>query len=528
MKNKVLIGIKMAFIFVIALLFLVFIGSLDTLNKEAGYIKMKILVSEDNKDMESILKEYAYKNNVNLIIDYASDHEIIKMVNSKQDEYNAVFLSDSLWLNMLDNKELVTDVEKIYTSPIVFGINNKVALNLGLTNKENITLQEIIEIIKGNNLKIASLLPTQTTTGAVSYFGFISNFLSVPKDINQDILKDETLKNNLSSIYQSFFRTVLTEQELKNLYQNEKCDIIIAKESLVININQNINNEENLMYAVYTDNGIANTNGIFGYIDTKNPNMKNAFLKMQRYLMSEEVQKRLLDFGKRPLYYDYKQNINEKIFNITWGINIDKKVNDVTYPNINVIDSAFDLYQESLKRKTHTVYLIDYSDNFNTERKNSLISAMEYILDKDKAKQDYIQYSASDKITVIPFNAYIGKEYSTDNGENTKSIIDGMKQTTSADITDSIIRAFNILKNEDSSYDLSIVIITYGEIDKYDEELVEQEYINTGKDIPIYSIIMGNASEKQANKLAIFTLGKVFNGKDEEILNVLKEFRKYN
>ena len=66
---------------------------------------------------------------------------------------------------------------------------------------------------------------------------------------------------------------------------------------------------------------------------------------------------------------------------------------------------------------------------------------MEYILDKDKAKQDYIQYSASDKITVIPFNAYIGKEYSTDNGENTKSIIDGMKQTTSADITDSIIRA---------------------------------------------------------------------------------------
>ena len=157
----------MAFIFVIALLFLVFIGSLDTLNKEAGYIKMKILVSEDNKDMESILKEYAYKNNVNLIIDYASDHEIIKMVNSKQDEYNAVFLSDSLWLNMLDNKELVTDVEKIYTSPIVFGINNKVALNLGLTNKENITLQEIIEIIKGNNLKIASLLPTQTTNGAV-------------------------------------------------------------------------------------------------------------------------------------------------------------------------------------------------------------------------------------------------------------------------------------------------------------------------------------------------------------------------
>ena len=103
-----------------------------------------------------------------------------------------------------------------------------------------------------------------------------------------------------------------------------------------------------------------------------------------------------------------------------------------------------------------------------------------------------------------------------------------MKQTTSADITDSIIRAFNILKNEDSSYDLSIVIITYGEIDKYDEELVEQEYTNTRKDIPIYSIIMGNASEKQANKLAIFTLGKVFNGKDEEILNVLKEFRKYN
>ena len=78
MKNKVLIGIKMAFIFVIALLFLVFIGSLDTLNKEAGYIKMKILVSEDNKDMESILKEYAYKNNVNLIINKKNTNKMKK------------------------------------------------------------------------------------------------------------------------------------------------------------------------------------------------------------------------------------------------------------------------------------------------------------------------------------------------------------------------------------------------------------------------------------------------------------------
>ena len=58
-------------------------------------------------------------------------------------------------------------------------------------------------------------------------------------------------------------------------------------------------------------------------------------------------------------------------------------------------------------------------------------------------------------------------------------------------------------------------------------ESFAQRYDNIGLDIPVYSILFGEAYERELRDIASKTNGKVFDGKNN-LLEAFKEVRGYN
>ena len=69
--------------------------------------------------------------------------------------------------------------------------------------------------------------------------------------------------------------------------------------------------------------------------------------------------------------------------------------------------------------------------------------------------------------------------------------------------------------------------MTDGEANIGNFNSLKKTYENVGEAIPIYSIMFGEASDKQLNEIAELTNAKVFDGK-KDLVKAFKEVRGYN
>ena len=73
----------------------------------------KILSSTSTSDMDDELIKYGADNGFNVEIEHHGDIEIVDILNDNSSDYDAVWISNSIWLYMLENSYLVTDSKSI-------------------------------------------------------------------------------------------------------------------------------------------------------------------------------------------------------------------------------------------------------------------------------------------------------------------------------------------------------------------------------------------------------------------------------
>ena len=124
MDNKYFDKFKLWFI-IVAVLFIVFIAFRNA-GKELTKETIKIISSTDNQDLERLIVDYGNKNDVNVVVEYAGTLEIMDKLNSGE-KYDAVWVSNSMWLYMLDNVK-TSDSKIVNMNPVVFGIRKDKAI----------------------------------------------------------------------------------------------------------------------------------------------------------------------------------------------------------------------------------------------------------------------------------------------------------------------------------------------------------------------------------------------------------------
>ena len=490
-----------------------------------------ILSSQENEDLDAIVKDYAEKKGYDIEINYEGTLDMMETLNNGE-KYDAVWASNSIWLYMLDSSVKTSDSSSTSINPIVFAVTKSKAEELGFVGKKIVT-KDIVDAIKEGKLEFSMSNPTSTNSGASAYLGLLSTLAGNPEVLKESDIENEQLKGEIKSFFSGLKRSSGDENYLKELVLNNtnSFDAVVTYESSIININKELQAQgKEVLYALYPTDGVSISDSPFAYIDNKDENKKAIFDDIKSYILSDEGQKLLQEKGRRTWYGGVNNNVDKNIFNPEWGIDTATYISPVKYPSTAVIKSALTLYQTALKKPVHVVFCLDYSGSMRGEGIEELRKAMNFIL-TDEASKYYMQFSEEDKIDVIAFGTNVSDPWSTSNGTDTDVILNKINNQPlmgSTALYNAAISALNILENEDKDkYNTSIVLMTDGvpNIGSYSD--LKFEYNNTNKDIPIYSITFGDADEKKLDPIATLTQGKVFNGK-LDLIKAFKEVRGYN
>ncbi len=525
--------IKWIFILVIGL---ILINSCDKEEKEPTKTKSKntftIISSTSTKALDEEIKKFGKENKINIEIEHYGDLEIVDILNNDSKDYDAVWISNSIWLYMLENQNLITDSKSIVINPVVMAVEKTKAEELGFTNKE-IKNKDILEAIKQGKLKYVMSSVTQTNTGATAYLNFLNSLAGNPEVLTTSMLKEEKLQQDLKEFFKGVERVSGDEDYLTEIYLNGDYNAMINYESKLIELNKKLVKEnKEPLYLIYPSDGVAINDMPFAYInnDSKDSKTKEKFEKIQNYLRSEEITKLLEEKGYRSWFGGIKKDTDENTFNKEWGIDTSKYLKDMKYPSKAVITEAINMYIEMLRKPTHVVFCLDISGSMSGSGLEELQEAMNYILDYDKASVDKIQFSDTDKITVITFNGDVDTIYDTKLGNNTKDvigIINNLEANGTTNIYDPSIEALKILEKEKDDYTKTVILMTDGASNNGTFKDLKKYYETTNKNIPIYSITFGSSSESQLKEIADLTNGKIFDGK-KGLTRAFKEVRSYN
>lgn len=494
-----------------------------------GKNTFNIIASQENKDLEEVIQNYAKSKKYNVNIEYAGTLEIMDKLNNGE-KYDAVWISNSIWLYMLDSNVKVLNSKYTSINPIVFGIKKSKAQELDFINK-TIKTQDIVDAISSGKLKFSMSNPTSTNSGASAYLGFLYTLAGNPEVLKKENLQDENVSKKLTTLFTGLERSSGSEDFLEQLFFNGNYDAVVTYESSIININKKLQQDgKETLYAIYPVDGVSISDSPFAYIDNKDEKAKEIFLDIQSYILSNEGQKLLQEKGRRTWYGGINSNVDKNVFNPDWGIDTTKYISPVKYPSTEVIKLALNLYQTELRKPVHVAFCLDYSGSMTGTGYAELMNAMNYIL-SDEAANDFLQFSAKDKIDIIPFNRTVLQSYSTDNGTKTEQLLTNIRKIKPNDTTalyPAVIEALMKLSQEDmGKYNVSIIAMTDGKANVGTFSKLKTIYNRNGKSIPIYSIMFGSAAKQQLQDMATLSNGKVFDGK-QDLKKAFKEVRGYN
>lgn len=492
----------------------------------------RILASVSVSSMDDAIISYGRKEGFDVEIDHYGDLEIVDILNDNPKDYDAVWISNSIWLYMLDNSYLATDSKSISISPVVMAVTKSKAEELGFVGRD-IYNRDILNAIRDGKLNYVMASVTKTNTGATAYFNFLNSLAGNPEVLTSEMIKNEELGNQLKTFFSGVERVSGDEDYLTDMFLKGDYNAMIHYESSLIELNKElVKKGKEPLYLLYPVDGVSVNDMPFAYInnDSNDVVTKNRFSKLQSYLRSDKAIKKMESLGYRSWYGGVKSDTDKKIFNPEWGIDTSKYLKDMKYPSKKVMTEAINLYIEKFRKPTHVVFCLDISGSMYGEGLKELKDAMNYILDFESASKDKLQFSDNDKISVITFNHEVSKIYDTKLGNETNEVIENINELEAnggTDIYDPSIEALKILSKEDGDYTKTVILMTDGQSNGGSFYDLKKYYEKNKIKIPIYSIMFGSSDEYELSRIANLTNGKVFDGKSG-LKKAFSEVRSYN
>lgn len=493
-----------------------------------------IISGSENKALEPIIQEFNKQNNVNVHLVKKGSVDIMHDLENGAPNYDAVWPANSIWINMGDKNHLTKYQKSIYTSPVVLGIQKSVAQQLGFIGK-TVKVKDLQDAIKNRKFRFMMTSATQSNSGAITYLGFLYSLLNNPDVITMDDLQKPELRKGIKQLLIAVNRSAGSSEFLVDQYLKGGYSAMMNYESLIIEANQKlVAAGKEPMYVVYLTDGLAIADSPLAYVNHGNSNKEQVFKKLQDYLLSPDVQKKILALGRRTGLGGVVTGADPKVFNSDWGIDIKKVLTPFPMPQADVINEALNMYQSSFRKPSYSIFVIDKSGSMQGQGFDQLTGAMGMLLDQSKARQNMLQSTPNDVITVIQFSDQILDEQTVkgNSPDQMNILLQDIEQISpdgGTDIYTPTMRALDIAKSVDTEmYNPAVILMTDGQSNQgasYNDLAAYWQKYN--KNVPVYSITFGEASDEQLSAIAELTRGKGFDGKGD-LANAFKQARGYN
>ncbi|WP_282920597.1 VWA domain-containing protein [Ignavigranum ruoffiae] len=500
-----------------------------------GRQTLRIVSGSENKELEPILKDFAKEYKYNLEMDYLGSLDIMRLLQAVETDYDAVWPASSIWLNLGDQAHQLKHAATISVSPIAFGIRESLAKELGFVGRDDVSIQEIMTAIDAGKLKFAMTSASQSNSGASAYLGFLTALAGKQEQgLAAEDLQNADLQDKVTRLLSGVNRSSGSSNWLVDLFIDSNYDAMVNYEALLIQTNQKlIEAGKEPLYLVYPKDGLAISDSPLAYIDQGDDKKEEAFLELQNYLLTDEVQSRIEATGKRSAFGQVRQE-NRSIFKSEWGIQLDQVLSPINYPQAPVILEALNLYQTQFKKPALTIYVLDYSGSMYGEGRNQMVEALNKVLIPEHAAENLLQGTSKDQTYIVAFNDdVVAEEHGQGNGEELRSLYqkaERIKANGSTAMYTALGRALEIIQRDyqDTIQDYSPAIIVHsdGRANDDDSHLMEQ-YQALNMDIPIFSIMFGDAYENELQSLANLSKARIFDGR-KDLIEAFQSVKGYN
>ncbi len=317
----------------------------------------------------------------------------------------------------------------------------------------------------------------------------------------------------------------------------DRFDAMVNYESLVIQADKALDKDgHDPLLTVYPSDGIAVSDSPFGYVD-RGQKLKSAFDSFSKALGSKDAKLEFERAGRRTglggtLAYATDSQVKQS-FRAEWGVNTDASaLKTIPLPAATVIDSALNVYQTALRKPSWTIWVVDYSGSMSGEGKNGVVKGLNAALDPDQAKKSYIEPASGDVNIFIPFETEAHRPVKA-TGTSTSDLLheaDATDASGGTDIYEGLLSALDELPSESeaSQYTTAIVLMTDGRSNSDHQDEFESAYKSRGRDLPIFSIMFGDADPSQLKSLATLSNAKVFDGRSGDLAAVFRQVKGFN
>ncbi|WP_319528881.1 VWA domain-containing protein [uncultured Cohaesibacter sp.] len=499
-----------------------------------------LLSGSENKSLYPIVEEFAKEQGVDIHIKGRGSVDIMLDIrNGTEAEADIVWPAASLWLELGDTQRVVKHEQSIMRSPVVFWVKKSKAESLGWIGADT-SLEDIVAATEGG-LTFGMTSATQSNSGAMSYFAMLSAAAGRPNVLTLNDIEDKQVQERVERLLKRVDRTSGSSGWLGDLYLDhpDSMEAMFNYEAVGIEVNQELERRgAEPLCAIYPVDGIAIADSPLAYIDKgdgdENKAIEAFFLKLQEHLLSDEVQAQLAASGRRvgPLGLS-SSTLSADVFKPDWCIDLNRSITALNLPSQTVIEAALRQYQGASRRPSEIAFLLDYSGSMQGEGNEQMVESLGNLLIDDKARSFFLETTSGDIFHVIPFNSQAGNVVtatgaSKDELAGLYDYIRRIGPDGGTNIYAAVASGLDALAKSGNkqTHSQMVLLLTDGVSDGEFRDIAPRLDPSPAKNVPVFSILFGDASEDQVKQIAEATAARVFDGR-KGLVDAFRQARGY-
>jgi len=492
--------------------------------------ELVIMASNGLKDLEFLQKPMEAAVGHKVRFDYVGTVEMAdRLRNSGASAADFAWPASGFYLRLNAAPKIVAS-EKIMLSPVVFALKKPRAEDLGWDKKPP-TWDEIAHVTGRDTLALGMTSPIVSDLGLAALF---SAGLATA-----NVSPVELADLNLPELKQLYSGTRLiggSAHWLADTYvkQENRLDGMINYEAIVLSLDAGTQLSTPLAVIHPRDGSVMADYPLM----LINPARRTEYTRLLAFLRSPAIQQQIVDrTWRRPVVAGIR--LPKEL-----EIRLPKSLPEPARPGF--VDAVLDNYQTQVRIPAHSYFVLDVSGSMAQEHRMDELKAALHLLsgsDQSSLAGRYAQFLPREKADLTTFDSQIVDHLSVDFAspagyDKTRARFEDFVATLQPKGGTAIYDALEAtyqqaLKDRklQPGYYPSIVLMTDGESSSGSNFAAFRDWYqalpDTAQDIPVFTIMFGDADSDEMKSLADLTGGRVFDATSSSLSAVFKEIRGY-
>jgi Ca-activated chloride channel family protein len=491
---------------------------------------LTVLAGSELQDLEPLLAEIERETGVRLKMEYIGSLAGAERLLAGAD-HDLAWFSHGKYLDLLSRQRgVVVAQEKIMLSPVVLGLKESKARELGWLNKPDVAWRDIADAASMGRLRFAMTDPTASNSGFTALVGIATALTGSGDALRIEDIRSEALKGFLRG--QTL--TAGSSGWLAESYVTSQDDLdgMINYESVLLDLKETGALREKLML-IYPEEGVITADYPLMLLDK---GQRAAYDRVVSALRSPKFQKALMaQTLRRPAIP---------------GVPLDQRIPsrllvELPFPNtVEVLDALLYSYLDEQRVPSHAYFVLDVSGSMQGDGLAGLQKALNGLTGQDTSLTGrFSRFRGREKITLIPFNQAVqpAQDFVVDDTrpdgtdmQRIRAFVSELRAGGNTAIYSALAQAYRLAadaQREEPERYYTIVLMSDG---ANNSGLTAEQFgklygqlAPAAKSIRTFTVIFGKADRATMEQIAAITGGRAFDGTKTALDFIFKQIRGY-